>query len=95
MHIKMLEQASVTTHLGSGRHYYVEHSIMSDKPEERNKDSRKAAEGSIEQAPPIDKQDPTQPVTVEDNATAAAGQGGQKAGRPSSSSAATGGGSAV
>ena len=39
---------------------------MSDKPEERNKDSRKASEGNIEQGaePPIDKTDPTEPVSV-------------------------------
>jgi hypothetical protein len=35
---------------------------MSEKPEERNRDSKKSAEDSIEQ--PVDKQDPTEPVTV-------------------------------
>ena len=37
---------------------------MSDQPEERNKDSRKAGKDNIEQAGPVDKQDPTEPVTV-------------------------------
>ena len=36
---------------------------MSEKPEERNKGSKKAAEDNIEQ--PVDKQDdPTEPVQV-------------------------------
>jgi hypothetical protein len=38
--------------------------MMSEQPEERNKDSRKAAKDSIEQPGPVDKQDPTEPVTV-------------------------------
>lgn len=33
---------------------------MSEKPEERDRDSKKAAEGSIEQ--PVDKKDPAEPV---------------------------------
>ena len=39
---------------------------MSEKPEERTKDSKKWSESSIEQTPepPIDKQDPTEPVKV-------------------------------
>jgi hypothetical protein len=39
---------------------------MSNNPEERNKDSRKAAENNIEQQaePPLDKTDPTEPVRV-------------------------------
>jgi hypothetical protein len=35
---------------------------MSEKPEDRNKDSRKSAEDSVEK--PLDKQDPTEPVKV-------------------------------
>jgi hypothetical protein len=35
---------------------------MSEKPEERNKDSKKSAEDNIEQH--VDKQDPTEPVQV-------------------------------
>jgi hypothetical protein len=35
---------------------------MSEKPEERNKDSKKSAEDNIEQ--PVGKQDPTEPVQV-------------------------------
>lgn len=35
---------------------------MSEKPEDRNRDSRKSAEDNIEQ--PLDKQDPTEPVKV-------------------------------
>jgi hypothetical protein len=38
------------------------HINMSENPEERNKDSRKASENSIEQ--PLDKADPTEPVQV-------------------------------
>jgi hypothetical protein len=39
---------------------------MSEKPEERNRDSRKASESNIEQnaEPPLDKTDPTEPVRV-------------------------------
>lgn len=39
---------------------------MSNNPEERNRDSRKSAESNIDQAsePPIDRQDPTEPVKV-------------------------------
>lgn len=39
---------------------------MSKNPEERNRDSRKSSESNIEQPsePPIDRQDPTEPVTV-------------------------------
>ncbi|HUG97343.1 MAG TPA: hypothetical protein VMJ94_07360 [Nitrososphaera sp.] len=35
---------------------------MSEKPEERNRDSKKSAEDNIEQ--PLDKQYPTEPVQV-------------------------------
>ena len=35
---------------------------MSEKPEDRNRDSKKSAEDNIEQ--PLDKQDPTEPVQV-------------------------------
>ena len=35
---------------------------MSEKPEERSKESKESAEDNIEQ--PIDKQDPTEPVQV-------------------------------
>ena len=49
---------------------------MSENPEERNKDSRKSAENNIEQPTPVDKQDPTGPVSVEGNpAGNAAGKG--------------------
>jgi len=38
---------------------------MSDNPEERNRESRKAGENNLDQpAPPVDKQDPTNPVKV-------------------------------
>ena len=41
---------------------------MSEKPEERDKDSKKVAKGNIEQQQPqpepLDKQDPTEPVKV-------------------------------
>jgi hypothetical protein len=40
---------------------------MSEKPEERDKDSKKVAKGNIEQQPqpePLDKQNPTEPVKV-------------------------------
>lgn len=37
---------------------------MSDKPERRNKDTKKAAKGNIEQPQPLDKQDPSEPVSV-------------------------------
>jgi hypothetical protein len=39
---------------------------MSENPEQRNKDSRKASEGNIEQQaePPVGKTDPTEPVKV-------------------------------
>jgi len=36
---------------------------MSEKPEERNKESKKSAEDNIEQ--PVEKQDPTEPVQVD------------------------------
>lgn len=54
---------------------------MSERPEDRNRDTRKAAENNIEQAPPLNKQDPTQPVEVEgsnNSNTAAGGQGAQR-----------------
>jgi hypothetical protein len=37
---------------------------MSENPEERNKDSRKASESNIEQGaePPVEKTNPTEPV---------------------------------
>jgi hypothetical protein len=35
---------------------------MSEKPEERNRDSKKSAEDSIEQ--PVERSDPTEPVKV-------------------------------
>lgn len=35
---------------------------MSEKPEERSRDSKKSAEDNIEK--PLDKQDPTDPVKV-------------------------------
>jgi hypothetical protein len=40
---------------------------MSEKPEERNRDSRNAGKSNIEQGaePPLDKQDPTEPVHVQ------------------------------
>jgi len=39
---------------------------MSEKPEERTKDSKRWSESGIEQTPepPVDKQDPTEPVKV-------------------------------
>lgn len=39
---------------------------MSQNPEERNRDSRKSSESDIEQSPepPVDRQDPTNPVKV-------------------------------
>ncbi|HKU48431.1 MAG TPA: hypothetical protein VJP79_00650 [Nitrososphaera sp.] len=39
---------------------------MSENPEERNRDSRKASDSNIEQQaePPLDKTDPTEPVKV-------------------------------
>ena len=45
---------------------------MSENPEERNRDSRNAGKSSIELGaePPLDKQDPTEPIRV---------QGGDKA----------------
>jgi len=53
---------------------------MSEQPEERNRESRKAGENNLEQpAPPVDKQDPTNPVKVggewEGKATASADVG--------------------
>lgn len=51
---------------------------MSERPEDRNRDTRKAAENNIEQAPPVNKQDPTQPVEVEGNNNNAAGQSAQR-----------------
>ena len=40
-------------------------SAMSEKPEDRSRDSRKASKSNIEQIePPLDKQDPTEPVKV-------------------------------
>ena len=52
---------------------------MGENPEERNKDSRKASESSIEQQaePPVGKTDPTEPVKV----------GGSKEGKGTSTSA--------
>jgi hypothetical protein len=35
---------------------------MSEQPEERNRDSKNASKDNIEQ--PLEKQDPTEPVTV-------------------------------
>jgi hypothetical protein len=35
---------------------------MSERPEDRNRDSKKTAEDNIEK--PVDKQDPTEPVKV-------------------------------
>ena len=35
---------------------------MSERPEDRNRDSKESAEESIEQ--PLDEQDPTEPVKV-------------------------------
>ena len=57
---------------------------MSDNPEQRNKDSRKSAEDSIEQPTPVDKQDPTGPVSVEANT------GGKAAGKGKAAGAASG-----
>lgn len=37
---------------------------MSQDPQKRNEDTRKASKDNIEPAPPINKQDPTQPVEV-------------------------------
>ena len=37
---------------------------MSQDPKKRTDDTKKASEGNIEQAPPFDKQDPTEPVEV-------------------------------
>lgn len=38
---------------------------MSQNPEERNRDSRKSSDNNIEQqAEPLNKQDPTEPVQV-------------------------------
>lgn len=53
---------------------------MSDKPKERNEDSKKAAENNIEQPEPLNKQDPTQPVEVGKQEDAAARKGGKAAG---------------
>jgi hypothetical protein len=53
---------------------------MSDKPKERNEDSKKAAEGNIEQPEPLDKQDPTEPVEVGKQEDAGARRGGKVAG---------------
>jgi hypothetical protein len=52
---------------------------MSENPEERNEDSRKASDSSIEQQaePPVGKTDPTEPVKV----------GGSKEGKGTSTSA--------
>ena len=49
---------------------------MSEKPEDRNRDSKNAAKSNIEQGaePPLDKQDPTEPVSVQ------GGQGKTKSG---------------
>jgi hypothetical protein len=62
-------------------YYYHDPSMigsMSEKPEERNRDSRKASESNIEQGaePPIDKTSPTEPVRV----------GGAKEGKGTSTS---------
>lgn len=46
---------------------------MSRKPEERNKDSMKAAKDNVAQAEPIGKQDPTEPVTEQDADTTSDG----------------------
>lgn len=46
---------------------------MSEQPEERNRESKKTAKDNIEQTAPVDKQDPTEPVTV--------GSGGGSSGR--------------
>ena len=53
---------------------------MSDNPEERNKDSRKSAKDSIEQPTPVDRQDPTGPVSVEGNTGGNAAGKGKAAG---------------
>ena len=37
---------------------------MSQDPQKRNEDTRKASKDNIEPAPPVNKQDPTQPVEV-------------------------------
>ena len=44
--------------------------LMSENPEERNRESRKANENNIEQQaePPLNKQDPTEPVEVKGKA---------------------------
>ena len=64
-------------------------SIMSEQPEERNKDSKKAAKDNIEQ--PVGKQDPTEPVTVEGSG---AGQGGGSAAREGKGTTTASGGAA-
>lgn len=38
--------------------------MMSNNPEERNKDSKKVAENNIEQPEPVEKRDPNEPVWV-------------------------------
>jgi hypothetical protein len=53
---------------------------MSDKPKERNEDSKKAAENNIEQPEPVNKQDPTQPVEVGKQEDAGTRRGGKAAG---------------
>jgi hypothetical protein len=53
---------------------------MSEQPEERNRDSKKTAKDNIEQPGPVDKQDPTEPVTVGSGGGSSSGREGKASG---------------
>ena len=62
---------------------------MSEQPEERNKNSKRVARDNIkqQQSEPVDKQDPTEPATVESSGS----QGGGSAAREGKGTSAAGG----
>lgn len=53
---------------------------MSEQPEERNRDSRNSAMDNIEQPRPVEKQDPTEPITVGSGKGSASGREGKASG---------------
>ena len=53
---------------------------MSEQPEERNKDSKKAAKDNIEQPEPLGKEDPTEPVTIGNEDSSSSGREGKASG---------------
>ncbi len=57
---------------------------MSEQPEDRNDDSRKAARDNIEQPEPLRKQDPTEPISVESSGISQSGGSSAREGKGTS-----------